>query len=103
MYLDLGKFKKTLELVEINRDRKRCILIKPRVKPEINHSGSKGADPFPPIIYAKEGRQNSFEPKKLPPFLPTGIGERYSQTILNLGHAALLRRSKIPLYAKMLN
>jgi hypothetical protein len=30
------------------------------------------------------------------PLLPTGIGERYSQTISNLGHAALLRRCETP-------
>ncbi len=29
--------------------------------------------------------------------LPTGIGERYSQSISNLGHAALLHRCELPL------
>jgi hypothetical protein len=29
---------------------------------------------------------------KITPLLPIGIGERYSPTISNLGHAALLRR-----------
>jgi hypothetical protein len=29
--------------------------------------------------------------------LPTGIAEIYTQTISNLGHAALLRRYKLPL------
>jgi hypothetical protein len=28
--------------------------------------------------------------------LPTGIGERFSQTISNLGHAALLPRCELP-------
>ncbi len=32
------------------------------------------------------------------PLHPTGIGERYSQTISNLGHAALLRQDELPLY-----
>jgi hypothetical protein len=31
------------------------------------------------------------------PLLPTGIGERLSLTISNLGHAALLRRCEFPL------
>ncbi len=31
------------------------------------------------------------------PLLPTGIAERFSQTISNLGHAALLRRCVLPL------
>ncbi len=31
------------------------------------------------------------------PLLPTGLGERYSQTISHLGHAALLRRCELPL------
>jgi hypothetical protein len=34
--------------------------------------------------------------EKITPLLPTGIGERYCQTISNLGHAALLRRSETP-------
>jgi hypothetical protein len=36
-------------------------------------------------------------------FLPSGIGKRYSQTISNLEHAALLRRCERPLYTKALN
>jgi hypothetical protein len=35
--------------------------------------------------------------EEIAPLLPTGIGERYSQTISNLGHAALLRRCELPL------
>ncbi len=46
------------------------------------------------------GRQLSLPPssgknhlnEEITPLLPTGIGERFSQTISNLGHAALLRR-----------
>ncbi len=53
----------------------------------------QGADPTPPPSSThSEGRYKSFEP---PP--PTGIGEQHSQTISNLGHAALLRRSELPL------
>jgi hypothetical protein len=33
---------------------------------------------------------------EITPLLPIGIGERCSQTISNLGHAALLRRCKLP-------
>ena len=32
----------------------------------------------------------------LPLSSPLGIGERFSQTISNLGHAALLRRCELP-------
>jgi hypothetical protein len=34
---------------------------------------------------------------EITPLLPTGIGDRYCQTISNLGHAALLRRCELPL------
>jgi hypothetical protein len=55
--------------------------------------GPQGADPFPPsLLYARANRNNLNEE-----ILPTGIGERYSQTISNLGHAALLGRSELPL------
>ncbi len=35
--------------------------------------------------------------EEITPLLATGIGERLSQTISNLGHAALLRRCELPL------
>ncbi len=34
--------------------------------------------------------------EEITPLLPTGIGEIFSQTISNLGHAALLRRCELP-------
>jgi hypothetical protein len=42
-----------------------------------------------PTREAKAGRNHLKE--EITPFLPTRIGERCIQTILNLGHAALLR------------
>jgi hypothetical protein len=52
---------------------------------------TQGADPLPPSSkVAKAGRNHLNE--QIAPLLPTGIGERYSQIISNLGHAALLRR-----------
>ncbi len=48
-----------------------------------------------PLRVAKAGRNHLNE--KIIPLLSTGIGERYSQTISNLGHAALLRRCELPL------
>ncbi len=43
----------------------------------------------------KAGRNHLNE--EITPLLPTGIGKQYSQTISNLGHAALLRRCELPL------
>ncbi len=50
--------------------------------------------PFP-LLVAKAGRNLLNE--EITPLLPTGIGEQYSQTISNLGQAALLRRCELPL------
>jgi hypothetical protein len=51
--------------------------------------------PIPPSsTLGKAGRNHLNE--EITPLLPTGIGERYSQTISNLGHAALLRRCELP-------
>jgi hypothetical protein len=57
----------------------------------------QGPNPFPPpsLRVAKAGRNNLNE--EITPLLPTEIGERCSQTISNLGHAALLRRCELPL------
>jgi hypothetical protein len=56
----------------------------------------QGADPHPPSsTRGKTGRNHLNE--EITPLLPTGIGERFSQTISNLGHAALLRRCELPL------
>jgi hypothetical protein len=48
-----------------------------------------------PLRVAKTGKNHLNEEST--PLLPTGIGERFSQTIENLGHAALLRRCELPL------
>jgi hypothetical protein len=50
--------------------------------------------PPPPHTRGKAGRNHLN--KEINPFLPTGIGERYSQTISNLRHAAPLRRRELP-------
>jgi hypothetical protein len=51
--------------------------------------------PPPPLRVAKTGENNLNE--EITPLLPTGIGERFSQTISNLGHAALLCHCELPL------
>jgi hypothetical protein len=43
------------------------------------------SDPLPPHVN-----------EEITPLLLAGIGERYSQTISNLGHVALLRRCEFP-------
>ncbi len=50
---------------------------------------------LPSSTRGKAGRNNWNE--EFTPLLPTGIGERLSQTISNLGHAALLRRCELSL------
>ncbi len=57
---------------------------------------AQGADSLPPPLrVAKTGKNHLSE--EINPLLLTGIGERYCQTIANLGHAALLRRCELPL------
>ncbi len=51
--------------------------------------------PPPPLRVAKTGKNNLNE--EITPLLPTGIGERFSQTISDLGHAARLRRCEFTL------
>jgi hypothetical protein len=58
-----------------------------------SQSNPQGADPSP-STRGKTGRNNLNE--EITPLLPTGIGEQYSQTIQNLGHAAILRRCELP-------
>jgi hypothetical protein len=43
------------------------------------------------VATASKSRLN----EEINPLLPTGIGERYSQTISNLGNTTLLRRCKL--------
>jgi hypothetical protein len=60
----------------------------------------KGADPPTlPERVANGGRNHLNE--EITPLLPTGMGERYGQTISNLGHAAPLRRCEIPLWTEV--
>ncbi len=50
--------------------------------------------PTPPSSTCSEDKNHLNE--EIAPLLPTGIGERFSQTISNLGHAALLSRCDSP-------
>ncbi len=56
----------------------------------------RGADPHPPSSTRGKETKNHLT-KEITPLLPTGIGERFSQTISNLGYAALLRRCELSL------
>ncbi len=57
-------------------------------------SNTQGAGPLPPSsTVAKAGR--NYLNEEITPLLPTGIGERHSQTISNLGPAALLHRCEL--------
>jgi hypothetical protein len=47
-----------------------------------------------------EGMYRNHLNEEITPFLPTGIGEWYSKTISNLGHAALLRQCDLPYEGK---
>jgi hypothetical protein len=60
----------------------------------------QGADP-PPSTRGKAGRNHLNE--EITPLLPTGIGEKYSQAISNVGHAALLRLCELPPINEVLN
>jgi hypothetical protein len=46
--------------------------------------------PLPSSTRGKAGRNHLNE--EITPLLPAGIGERFSQTVSNLGHAALMSR-----------
>ncbi len=54
------------------------------------------ADPPPSFLYTWRRHVKIIWTRKLPPTSPTGIGDRYWQTISNLGHAELLRRFWTP-------
>jgi hypothetical protein len=57
---------------------------------------------FPlPLRVAKTGKNHLNE--EITSLLPTGIGERFSQSKSNLGHAVLLRQCELPLLIKVLN
>ncbi len=55
------------------------------------HLSARGAEPPPLLLHVATASKNQLN-EKITPFLPTGIGERYCQTILNKGHAPLLSR-----------
>ncbi len=62
-------------------------------------SNTQNAGPLPPsFTVAKAGRNHLNV--EITHLLPTGIGERYCQTISNLGHAALLHRGELSLFNK---
>jgi hypothetical protein len=56
----------------------------------------QGADP-PPLPQKRRKAVRNHMNWEIIPLLPTGIGERLSQTISNFEHAALLRRCELPL------
>ncbi len=58
---------------------------------------TQGADPCPLSSSLAKACRNHLN-EEITLLIPTGIGERYSQTISNLGHAALLRRDVNSLY-----
>jgi hypothetical protein len=51
---------------------------------------------YSPPPTCSEDRKNHLN-EEITPLIPTGIGERFRQTISNLGHGALLRRCELPL------
>ncbi len=53
-----------------------------------------GCRPTSPSTRGKAGRNHLNE--EINPLLPTGIGERFRQTMSKLGHAALLRQCESP-------
>jgi len=56
----------------------------------------QGADPRPPSSTRGKAVRNQLT-VEITLLLLSGIGERFSQTISKLGHAALLRRCELPL------
>ncbi len=54
-----------------------------------------GCRPPPPSSTRGKAGRNKLN-EEITSLLPTGIGERFSPTISNLGHAALLRRCELP-------
>ncbi len=62
-----------------------------------------GCRAFPPFLYSlrvAKGGRNNLKEEITPSLLPTGIGERYSQTLQNLGHASLFLRCELPIETK---
>jgi hypothetical protein len=59
----------------------------------------QGADSLPPPLHVAKTRNHLKE--EITPLVLTGIGERFIQTISNLGHAVLLRRCELTLETKV--
>jgi hypothetical protein len=57
----------------------------------------QGADSLPPPLRVAKTGKNQLNVEIGTPLLPTWIGDRFSQTISNFGHAALLRQCELPL------
>jgi hypothetical protein len=57
--------------------------------------GPQGADPHPPSSTRGKAGRNQLK-EEITHLLPTEIGDQNSQTISNLGHAALVRRCELP-------
>ncbi len=58
--------------------------------------GQRVPTPTPPSSTRGKAGRNQLK-EEITPLLPTGKAERFSQTISNLGHAALLRQCEFPL------
>ncbi len=61
----------------------------------IRHSHHRVPTPIHPSSTQGEAGRNHLN-EEITPLLPIGLGEQYSQTISNLGHAALMRRCELP-------
>jgi hypothetical protein len=84
---------------ESRTDPQHCLLAYYLTKKKENYFkvGFNHSTPTPyplPLHVAKTGRNHLNE--EITPILPTGIGARFSQTISNLGHAAILSRCELP-------
>ncbi len=66
-------------------------------KQELNVHGYCTECRLPPLSLHVGMASKNYLNEEITPLLPTGIGERYCETISNLGHAALLRRCELPL------
>ncbi len=77
----------------ISMENLRIIRVEPKKPSACEYRNSSwGVYPqgaAPPFLYAREGRQKSFERGNYPP-PPTRIGKRFSQTISNLALALML-------------
>jgi hypothetical protein len=95
---DMPKYDPTTKLIILCRSPETSLWdscgLNLHTNTEINYKKYKGKVP----VHKSKNKIKSFEQGNYPPPLPTGIGERFSQTISNLyvEHAALLRRCELP-------